>query len=157
LREGIAELSELVNGQVRPVTDREGAQRLVNLKLFADRESLPPPEEEEFYLADLIGLEAVGADGVSLGRIAAVHDYGAGASLEIGELMVPFTRQAVPEVDVAAGRVVVMPPVEIASPSPLEGEGRGKRYEPHDVATSAAPPAPPARGGGKKESGVSSP
>jgi 16S rRNA processing protein RimM len=117
LREGIAELSELVNGQARPVTDRDGAQRLVNLKLYADRESLPPPEEEEFYLADLIGLEAVTADGVSLGRIAAVHDYGAGASLEIGELMVPFTRQAVPAIDIAAGKVTVIPPVEIVPDS----------------------------------------
>jgi 16S rRNA processing protein RimM len=113
LREGIAEVSEVVDGAARPVADRDAAERLVNLKLFADRERLPAPDEEEFYLSDLIGLEAVGADGAALGVVQAVHDYGAGASLEIGALMVPFTRLAVPEIDLAAGRVTVAPPVEV--------------------------------------------
>jgi 16S rRNA processing protein RimM len=113
LREGIAELSELVNGRAVPVQDRDAAGLLVNLRLFADRERLPPADEEEFYLADLVGLEAVGADGAALGRVQAVHDYGAGASLEIGALIVPFTRAAVPEIDLAAGRVTIVPPSEV--------------------------------------------
>jgi 16S rRNA processing protein RimM len=115
LREGIAELSEVVAGRSIRVEDRETAERLVNLKLFADRDRLPPPDAEEFYLADLIGLEAVGADGATLGRVQAVHDYGAGASLEIGPLLVPFTRTAVPRVDIAGGQVTIIPPVEVTS------------------------------------------
>ena len=114
LREGVAEMSELVEGRAIRVTDREGAERLVNLKLYADRERLPPPQEEEFYLSDLIGLEAVGPGGAALGRVQAVHDYGAGASLEIGPLIVPFTRDAVPQIDLAAGRVTIVPPREVA-------------------------------------------
>ena len=60
---------------------------------------------EEFYLADLVGLEAFDARRASRwGGWTAVHDYGAGASLEIGPLLVPFTRAAVPAIDLAAGR-----------------------------------------------------
>ncbi|MGH7212333.1 MAG: PRC-barrel domain-containing protein, partial [Acetobacteraceae bacterium] len=67
-----------------------------------------------FYLADLVGLSAVDRTGAALGRVERVHDYGAGASLEISRegasLLVPFTRTAVPEVDLAAGSVTVFPP-----------------------------------------------
>ena len=52
--------------------------------------------------------------GVSLGRVRAVHDHGAGDILEIlgpsGVLLVPFTRAAVPTVDLTAGRIVADPP-----------------------------------------------
>jgi len=113
LREGIAELSEIVDGRPVRVTDRDAAERLVNIKLFADRDRLPPTDDEEFYLSDLIGLEAIGPEGTALGRVEAVHDYGAGASLEIGPLLIPFTRAAVPQIDLAAGRVTIAPPTEV--------------------------------------------
>jgi 16S rRNA processing protein RimM len=118
--EGIAELAELIDGRPVPVTDRGRAENLVNLRLYADRDRLPPAEGEEYYLADLIGLQAVGADGTPLGKVDAVHDYGAGASLEIGSLLVPFTRAAVPVVDLAAGRITVLPPEEIVVPGRAE-------------------------------------
>ena len=110
------------------VADRTAAEKLVNVRLYVERERLPEPGEEEFYLADLIGLAAEAPDGSSLGTISAVHDYGAGASLEIGALLVPFTKACVPTVDMAGGRVVVCPPGEVVavgpSPNPLpEGEG----------------------------------
>ncbi len=111
--EGIAALAEMVDGVERPVADRTAAERLVNLRLYVPRERLPPPEEEEFYLADLIGLRAVTPDGQDLGTVGAVHDYGAGASLEIGRLLLPFTRACVPEVDLAAGRLIAVPPAEV--------------------------------------------
>jgi 16S rRNA processing protein RimM len=109
---GIAELSDEAG---RNVADRTAAEALVNLRLYADRDRLPAPEPDEFYLADLIGLAAVDAAGAAIGSVARVHDYGAGASLEIeraGEapLLVPFTRDAVPQVDLAAGCVTVIPP-----------------------------------------------
>jgi 16S rRNA processing protein RimM len=112
--EGIAEIAEIVGGEPRPVADRDAAARLTNTRLYADRDRLPEPEGEEFYWADLVGLEAVGPDGQSLGRVEAVHDYGAGASLEIGFLLVPFTRAAVPAIDLAAGRITVSPPQDVS-------------------------------------------
>jgi 16S rRNA processing protein RimM len=119
---GIAEIAELVDGQERRVADRDAAAALTRTELFIARDRLPPPEDEEFYHADLIGLEAVDGAGHPLGRVSAVHDYGAGASLEIARagpaLLVPFTRAAVPVVDLAARRVVVLPPAEVDVPSP---------------------------------------
>jgi len=116
--EGIAEISELIDGGEVKVADRTAAERLVNVRLYVDRAQLPEPEDDEYYLADLIGLAAFDAGGATLGRITAVHDYGAGASLEIaGETsaIVPFTRACVPAVDVAAGRVTVALPEDVTA------------------------------------------
>ncbi len=112
--DGIARVAEVVDGKPVWVADRDAAARLVNTRLLIERDRLPPPDAEEFYIADLVGLSAIGPDGAELGRIEAVHDYGAGASIEIGRLIVPFTRAAVPHVDIAAGRVTVHPPAETA-------------------------------------------
>ena len=113
--EGVAELRD---EQGRALPDRTAAELLTNLPLYVDRTQLPPPAEEEFYLADLVGLEAHDAEGQFLGRVAQVHDYGAGTSLELARdgappLIVPFTRAAVPQVDLAGGRLVVAPPREM--------------------------------------------
>ncbi len=112
--DGVAELRDAGG---RPLADRTAAERLTNTKLFVERERLPEPDADDFYLSDLVGLQATTADGAALGRVAAVHDYGAGTSLEIvgdaAPLLVPFTRACVPDVDVAAGRVVVAPPHEV--------------------------------------------
>jgi 16S rRNA processing protein RimM len=129
--EGIAALAEVVGGTERKVADRDAAARLTNTRLFVARDALPPPEEDEYYLADLVGLAAVDANGATIGRVAAVHDYGAGASLEIerdsAPLVVPFTRDAVPEVDVAGGVVVVAPPaaVDVSPPPTPSRKGKG--------------------------------
>jgi 16S rRNA processing protein RimM len=102
----------------RGIADRSAAERLANIRLFVPRSRLPPPAPDEYYHADLIGLAAVAADGSAVGRIAAVHDFGAGDILEIApsaggpNLMLPFTDAFVPEVDIAGGRVVVVPPQE---------------------------------------------
>lgn len=98
------------------VADRTAAEALCNVDLYVPRERLPPTEPDEFYHADLIGLAAVGRDGAAIGTIVAVHDFGAGDILEIAPiaggptLMLPFTDAAVPNIDIAAGRVVVIPP-----------------------------------------------
>lgn len=109
-REGIARLAVIGAEGERAVRDRDEAAKLTNRLLYVRREVLPAPEKDEFYLVDLIGLVAFDGEGREIGRVSAVHDYGAGASLEIGALLVPFTRDAVPEVDLAGGRVVVVPP-----------------------------------------------
>jgi len=115
LHDNVAQLSEVTPGGRRPITDRTEVETLTNLELFAPRSALPEAEEEEFYLSDLIGLKAKSETGAELGTIAAVHDYGGGSSLEImpGALLVPFTRAAVPVVDIAAGHVIVIPPTEV--------------------------------------------
>jgi 16S rRNA processing protein RimM len=111
--EGVAEIAEVVGGVETKVADRTVAEKLVNTRLYVERAQLPEPETDEFYLADLIGLAAVDANGAALGRVCAVHDYGAGASLEIEgtqPLIVPFTQACVPKVDIAGGQVTVVPP-----------------------------------------------
>ena len=113
--EGVAELRD---GAGRAVADRTEAERLVNTKLHVERHRLPAPDGEEFYLADLVGLEARDVAGARIGQVAAVHDYGAGTSLEIerppaNPLLVPFTRAAVPLIDLAGGTLTVVPPAEV--------------------------------------------
>lgn len=97
------------------VEDRDTAERLKGLRLYVRRDVLPPPEEGEFYEADLIGLAALLDDGTRFGTVRAVNDFGAGASLDIEDtagktVVVPFTAAAVPVVDVAGKHVVVVPP-----------------------------------------------
>jgi 16S rRNA processing protein RimM len=120
--EGIAAVSELVGGREVPVADRDAAARLTNTRLYVERDRLPEPGENEFYLADLNGLAVFDVAGMRIGAVSQVHDYGAGASLEIardggGPMLVPFTRAAVPQIDIAGGRIVVVPPVEVAGGS----------------------------------------
>jgi 16S rRNA processing protein RimM len=98
------------------VPDRDAAEKLVNIKLYVSRDKLPPIEDDgEFYHADLIGLAAVTPDGTPLGTVTAIHNFGAGDLVEIkpqggGEpMLVPFTDAAVPEIDMAARRMVVVP------------------------------------------------
>ena len=100
----------------REIGDRTAAERLTNRELSIPRSALPETEDEEtFYHADLIGLEAVDETGKSFGRIVAVPDFGAGDLLEIRadggrSFLLPFTMAFVPVVDMAGGRVVIAPP-----------------------------------------------
>jgi 16S rRNA processing protein RimM len=104
----------------RGVGDRDTAERLVNVRLFVPRERLPAPAPDEFYHADLIGLCAVTADGTEIGIVVAIHDFGAGDILELlpraggTTIMVPFTAEFVPSVEIASGRIVVLPPEDAA-------------------------------------------
>lgn len=98
------------------VRTREDAEALRGLRLFAPRWKLPTLPSDEFYHADLIGLPVFDGGGVRLGKVRAVHDFGAGDILEIIDpslrqpAMLPFTRAAVPIVDLAAHRIVADPP-----------------------------------------------
>jgi 16S rRNA processing protein RimM len=110
---------DMLVARVEGVETREAAAALTGVELFARRSQLPPPDADEFYYDDLIGLEAVSASGEPLGRVAAVFNHGAGDILEIAPLgggatlLLAFTRAATPEVDFAGGRIVVIPPPEI--------------------------------------------
>ena len=107
-----------VVARLQGVDDRNGAEVLKGIALYIERDRLPAAADGEFYHADLIGLAAVDGDGKPLGEIVAVQNYGAGDLLEIrlagsGRTeLVPFTDAAVPEVDIAARRAVVILPSE---------------------------------------------
>jgi 16S rRNA processing protein RimM len=108
-------LSEVTASGKRRITDRTEAETLTNVELFAPRSALPALDEEEFYLADLIGLEARDEAGQEIGRVTNVLDYGAGASLELapGGRLIPFTKACVPAVSISGGFVTVTPPAEV--------------------------------------------
>lgn len=109
----------VVIGHIEGIENRTEAEALKGMDLYVPREALPAIEEEDsFYQVDLIGLTAEDEDGNILGSVSAVHDYGAGDILEIAregeeDLLVPFTKEAVPEVDIGGGRIVCKPPKEI--------------------------------------------
>ena len=97
---------------------KEEADALRGVELFADRAMLPNLPDDEFYHADLIGLEVIDTGGAKLGTIRAVHNHGAGDILEIfapgrkTALLLPFTRAVVPTVDLTQGRIIADPPEE---------------------------------------------
>ena len=105
--------------RVEGVADRSAAEGLTHIDLFIDRAALPPPAEEEFYIADLVGLEAVDLSGATIGRIVDVPNYGGGDLVEVkpttgGEtLLYPFTKDCVPTIDIAGRRVTIVPPDEV--------------------------------------------
>jgi 16S rRNA processing protein RimM len=104
------------------ITTRDEAERLNGIELYVPREKLPATEEDEYYHADLIGLAAVTTADERLGRVVAIHNFGAGDIIEIAPesgttILLPFSNAVVPTVDIAGGRVV------IALPHEIEGDG----------------------------------
>ncbi len=106
--------------RLKGIADRNAAEALRNTDLFVPRDRLPPIEEAEtFYHADLVGLAVVAQDGSAFGTVIAIHNFGAGDLIEVapaegGEpLLLPFTQDVVPEIDIKARRIVVVPPAEI--------------------------------------------
>lgn len=116
---------DLFVARIAGIDDRASAASLTNVELFVSRDALPAADREEFYLADLIGLTATSAAGAAIGRVVDVLNYGGGDILEIAPaaggdtLLLPFTKEVVPLIDVPAGRLTVILPVEI------DGEERG--------------------------------
>jgi 16S rRNA processing protein RimM len=107
-----------VIARAREVETRDQAEALRGLKLFFPRAALPPPDEDEFYLADLIGLAIEGPDGASMGRVKSVQDFGAGDLIEVqpeagAAWWLPFTREAVPEVRIGEGKIIAVRPTEV--------------------------------------------
>jgi 16S rRNA processing protein RimM len=104
------------------VADRTAAEALKGSELYVEKERLPEASDDEWYYDDLVGLTAVAPDGDEIGEVVAVQNYGAGELLEIRlkdsrqTAFVPFTEEAVPEVDVKGGRITVIMPEEIEGP-----------------------------------------
>lgn len=100
------------------ISDRDVAEALRGTELYVARAVLPDVDEDEegYYHADLIGLAAEGPEGRLFGRVSAVHNFGAGDLLEIvppdgsASFLVSFTDENVPDVDIASGRLTLVPP-----------------------------------------------
>lgn len=119
------------------VKDRTAAEALNGVELFIDRSQLPDEEleEDEFFIADLVGLAAHDEAGAKIGDIVAVHDFGAGDLLEIAPVtasgglarksafLVEFTRVTVPDIDFDAGRLTLIRPTEIEARGEDDGDG----------------------------------
>lgn len=124
LRAGSAGLVARLSG----VADRAAAQEIVNVRLYVPRHRLPALDEAEtYYHADLVGLAVVATDGAPLGRITAVHDFGAGDLLEIAPpsgptVLLPFTKAAVPVVDIAGARVIADVSRDLTERAPHRGD-----------------------------------
>jgi 16S rRNA processing protein RimM len=104
--------------RIQGVTTREAAEALRGTSLFVPRDRLPSLPEDEFYHADLIGLDVMDTGGSLLGKVTAIHNHGAGDIIEISStrhksaLLLPFTKVIVPNVDLSAGRLIVDLPEE---------------------------------------------
>jgi 16S rRNA processing protein RimM len=110
---------DMLVARIKGVTTREAAAGLTGVEIFARRDQLPPPGDDEFYYADLVGLDAVDKAGAPLGRIVSVMNYGGGDILEVAPgggretLLLPFTKQVAPALDFNAGRIVIEIPREV--------------------------------------------
>ncbi len=108
---------------LKGITTREQAERLNGIELYVARDKLPATDDDEYYHADLIGLAAMTTAGTPLGKVIAIHNFGAGDIIEIAPpagstLLLPFTNAVVPTVDLEAGRVVIELPAEIDGDDP---------------------------------------
>jgi 16S rRNA processing protein RimM len=107
---------EVVVARIKGITSREAAESLNGVELFVSRDKLPAPEDEdEFLHADLIGCSVVGLEGILLGTVTSVDNYGAGDLLDIAtpdgrSVLMPFTRAFAPRIDVTARRIEAEPP-----------------------------------------------
>jgi 16S rRNA processing protein RimM len=114
----VREAKDHLVATLKGIATREEAERLNGIELYIAREKLPETDEGEYYHADLIGLAAVNAAQEPLGRVIAIHNFGAGDIIEIAPakgatMLLPFTNAVVPTVDLAGGRVVIELPQEI--------------------------------------------
>ena len=104
--------------RLKGVADRNAAEALANVRLYVERSRLPKPADDEFYVADLVGLAVETTKGEAFGTVKAVHNFGAGDLLEIelaaggATIVLPFNETAVPRVDIAGCKIVVEPPVD---------------------------------------------
>jgi 16S rRNA processing protein RimM len=105
--------------RLRGIADRNAAERLNGVELYVERSRLPPPaDEDDFYHADLIGLEARLADGTVIGTVSALPNFGASDLIELRDarsgdtFLYPFTREVVPEIRIAEGYLVIEVPTE---------------------------------------------
>jgi len=116
--ESVRPAKDMLVARLKGVADRNAAEALKNMRLYVARERLPKPADDEFYVADLVGLAVETTAGEAFGTVKAVHNFGAGDLLEIelatggATVMLPFTQTTVPTMEMAQRRIVVEPPAD---------------------------------------------
>jgi 16S rRNA processing protein RimM len=120
---GVREAGDHLVATFKGIATRNDVEKLNGIELYVPREKLPATDDDEYYHADLIGLAAVSATDEPLGRVVAIHNFGAGDIIEIAPpkgttMLLPFTNAVVPTVDVKGGRVVIELPQEIEGEEP---------------------------------------
>lgn len=143
----LRQAKDVLIARVEGVSDRTGAEQLVNLQLFVERAALGTPEDEdEFFHADLIGLVARDEAGNRIGTVTGLFDFGAGDIVEVTPddaqgapdsakggpggakpLLLPFTKAVVPLVDIKAGHIVVVLPEETGAADEAEEASEDER------------------------------
>ena len=103
---------DLLRAKIKGVEDRTTAEGYIGTGLYIERDKLPSLDEEEFYHADLIGLDVRNNQGESLGEVNAIYNFGAGDILEVktkdGVLeMLPFNKTFVPTINIKDGYIIV--------------------------------------------------
>lgn len=140
----IREAKNVVIVRFRGINDRDAAEALNGLELYIERDNLPDDEleDDEFFYADLEGLEAVDDKGVGYGTISGIYDFGAGDLLELKgpgkrPVLIPFSEAAVLEIDLESGKILIDPLAAglVDNPDDLTGK----------------PPKPPKPAGDKKK------
>lgn len=112
------------------IKSREDAEALKGMRLYVSRDALPPPDEDEFYLDDLVGLKVFDETGAAMGIVKAVYNFGAGDVLELtkipgvkGVRLIPFTKETVPAIALADGRITVArDAIDLGDDEPRAGE-----------------------------------
>jgi 16S rRNA processing protein RimM len=110
---------DMLVARLAGVSTRDAAEALKGVEIFARRDQLPPPREDEFYYDDLVGLDAVDAEGAPLGRVVSLMNHGAGDVLEIapvggGEtLLLPFTKGVARHIDFDDRQIIIELPREV--------------------------------------------
>lgn len=108
-----------LGARIKGISTKEEADALRGTSLFVHRDRLPSLPDDEFYHADLIGLLAFDTGGLLVGKVTAIHNHGAGDIIEISPpghksaLLLPFSKTIVPNVDIAAGRLIVDLPEDV--------------------------------------------
>lgn len=120
----------LLIAKIDEVKDRNEAELLKGTELFVAKDKLPETDDDEFYHADLVGLKALEEDGEEFGVVTGLFDFGAGDILEIRRwdgksVMLPFTMEVVPTIDLDAGHILVIPPLEVSERDEEGGQKAG--------------------------------
>lgn len=109
----------VVVAYIKGITDRTAAEKLNGTNLYVDRSRLPENEDaDDFYHADLLGLEARLESGVIIGKVSAIPNFGAGDLIEIRDpqsgdtYLYPFTKAVVPTIRIAEGYLIIVVPLE---------------------------------------------
>jgi 16S rRNA processing protein RimM len=129
----LGEARGAVLAAVEGIGDRDAAEALRGVRLYAERGAFPALKANEFYYADLVGLAAETRDGTALGRVRAVDNYGAGDVIELelragGSAALPFNRQTIVAVELAERRIVVDPPAELLPGAAGAAAAGGRRH-----------------------------